>query len=57
MPEDTSKLDRFIASRLRDPEDRDAVRKLSAALFRRGYGSEEIRAALARARASYDYEE
>ena len=57
MPEDTSKLDRFIASRLRDPEDRDAVRKLSVALFRRGYGSEEIRAALARARASYDYEE
>jgi len=57
MPEDSSKLDRFIASRLKDPEDRDAVRKLSASLCRRGYGSEEIRAALDRFRASYDYED
>lgn len=57
MPEDTSKLDRIVASRLRDPDDRDAVRKLSASLFRRGFSVEEIREALERARASYDYEE
>lgn len=48
MPENDDKLDRFIASRLKDPEDRDQVRKLSAALFRRGYSWEEIRAALRR---------
>ena len=51
MPEDTSKIDRFIASRLRDPGDRDEVRKLSAALYRRGFSGEEIREALARFRA------
>ena len=48
MPEDGAKLDRLIAARLKDPADRDAVRKLSAALYRRGYSGEEIRAALAR---------
>mgnify|MGYP002860633795 CR=1 FL=1 len=57
MPEDTSKIDRFVQSKLRDPDDRDAVRKLSAALYRRGYSGEEIRAALDRARASYEYED
>ena len=57
MPEDTSKLDRFIASRLKDPGDRDEVRKLSASLFRRGYAAEEIRSALERARAAYEYED
>ena len=48
MPEDTGKLDSFIAARLTDPEDRDQVRKISAALFRRGYSWEEIRSALRR---------
>lgn len=57
MPEDTSKLDRLVASKLRDPEDRDAVRKLSASLYRRGFSGEEIREALERARASFEYEE
>ena len=57
MPEDTSRLDRLVASKLRDPDDRDAVRKLSASLYRRGYSGEEIREALERARASFDYEE
>ncbi|MBR7074219.1 MAG: regulatory protein RecX [Oscillospiraceae bacterium] len=57
MPEDTTKLDRLVASKLRDPEDRDAVRKLSASLYRRGYSGEEIRMALERARASFEYEE
>ncbi len=48
MPEPDDKLDRFIAARLRDPEDREQLRKLSAALFRRGYSWEQIRAALRR---------
>ena len=48
LPENTEKLDAFIARRLDDPSDRDSVRKLSAALFRRGYSWEEIRAALRR---------
>ena len=48
MPENTEKLDRFISSRLTDPEDRDQVRKVSAALYRRGYSWEEIRSALRR---------
>ena len=54
MPEDTSKIDRFIAQRLTDPNDRDAVRKLTAALFRRGFGTEEIRGALARFQTSLE---
>ena len=51
MPEGDEKLDRFIAARLRDPDDRDEVRKLSAALYRRGYSGEEIREALLRHKA------
>ena len=48
MPENTEKLDRFIAARLTDPEDREQIRKVSAALYRRGYSWEEIRSALRR---------
>ena len=56
LPEDTAKLDRFIAQRLKEPDDRDAVRKLSAALFRRGFSSEEIRSALSRFETSVEFE-
>ncbi|MBR1456083.1 MAG: regulatory protein RecX [Oscillospiraceae bacterium] len=48
MPEPDDKLDRFLAARLRDPDDREQVRKLSNALYRRGYSWEEIRSALRR---------
>ena len=48
MPENREKMDRFIAARLTDPEDRDQIRKVSAALYRRGYSWEEIRSALRR---------
>jgi len=48
MPENTEKIDRFIAARLKDPEDREQIRKISAALFRRGFSWEEIREALSR---------
>ena len=42
------RLDRFLTARLKDPEDREQIRKVSAALFRRGYSWEEIRSALRR---------
>ena len=48
MPEADDRLDKFIAARLKDPGDRDQIRKISAALFRRGYSWEEIRTALRR---------
>lgn len=59
MPENVDKLDRFISSRLHDPDDRDEVRRVSQALFRRGYSWDEIQRALERHRAGADdfYEE
>ena len=57
MPEGHDRLDRLIAAKLRDPDDRDAVRKLSASLYRRGFSGEEIREALERARAAFEYED
>ena len=52
-PEGTEKLDRFLSQRLRDPDDRDQVRRVTAALYRRGFSREEIREALARFHAEY----
>lgn len=46
MPESGDKLERFISSRLKDPHDREQIRKIGAALFRRGYSWDEIRRAL-----------
>ena len=54
MPEQEDKLDKFLSSRLKDPGDRAQVQKVSAALLRRGYSWEEIRAALARFRADIE---
>lgn len=48
LPDNSGKIDAFLARRLGDPYDREAVRKVSAALFRRGFSWEEIRAALRR---------
>ena len=48
MPAADEKLHKFIAARRKDPEDREQLRKIGAALFRRGYSWEEIRAALRR---------
>lgn len=48
MPSGDEKIDKFISARLNDPEDREQIRKISAALYRRGYSWEEIRGALAR---------
>ena len=48
MPASDEKLDKLISSKLKDPEDRDQVRKVSASLYRRGYSWDEIRSALRR---------
>lgn len=48
FPEDNSKIDKFISSRLTDPQDREQIRKISAALYRRGHSWEDIRRALRR---------
>ena len=42
------RLDKLIASKLKDPSDKDQIRKLSASLYRRGYSWEDIRSALER---------
>ena len=54
MPDGADKLDRLIAARLKDPGDRDEVRKLSASLYRRGFSAEEIRGALRRVQADFE---
>lgn len=56
LPEQEDKIDKFLVSRLNDPGDRAQVQKVSAALLRRGYSWEEIRAALARFRADWEDE-
>ena len=46
MPDNSDKMHKFISARLKDPNDRDQVRKVSQALYRRGYSWEDIRSAL-----------
>ena len=41
-------LDRYLRSRLKDPSDRDEIRRLSASLARRGFSWDEIRSAFER---------
>ena len=49
LPESTEALDALVRKKLRGTEpDRDTLRKLAAALCRRGFGWEEVRAAIAR---------
>ena len=48
MPSSDRKLDKLISSKLKDPDDREQVRKVSASLYRRGYSWDEIRSALRR---------
>lgn len=57
MPVNEGKMDRFIAAHLKDPGDREQVRKVSAALFRKGHSWDEIRAALARFEAEAEFED
>ena len=53
MPNTDDSIDRFIRNRLKDPNDRDEIRKLSASLARRGFGWEEIQSAIERYHDSY----
>lgn len=48
MGEPDEDIDRFLRAKLKDPEDREQVRKVSAALYRRGFSWDEIRSALNR---------
>ncbi len=50
LPEPEDKLNAYLKTKLKDPEDRAQVQKVSAALIRRGFSWEEIRTALARFR-------
>lgn len=54
MPEPDGELDRFLRNRLRNPDDPNEVRKVTAALSRRGYNWDEIRSALNRISADTD---
>ena len=53
MPEQDESVDRLLRARMRgaDPSDRAALKKASDALVRRGYGWDEISAAVERLRA------
>ena len=46
MPEDGGALERLIRIKLKDPSDRDEVRKVTAAMVRRGFSWDEIRRAM-----------
>ena len=48
MPETCGTLEQLIRGRLRNPANRDEVRKVSAAMVRRGYTWDEIRHAIER---------
>lgn len=56
MPDPDGKLDRLISAKLKDPGDREQVRRLANSLYRRGYSWEEIRSALSRYSAETDEE-
>ncbi|HAJ65363.1 MAG TPA: RecX family transcriptional regulator [Clostridiales bacterium] len=56
LPDNAGKIDTFLARKLTDVNDRETVRKVSAALFRRGFSWEEIRAALRRFDSSIEEE-
>lgn len=54
MPETDDKLLGLIHAKLKDPNDREQIRKISNALYRRGYSWDEIRTALSRCSAEYE---
>lgn len=54
MPQQDDKIEKYISSRLHDPEDREEIRKISASLYRRGYSWQEIRAAFEKLDAEFE---
>jgi len=57
MPEDSGALERLIRIKLKDPSDRDEVRKVTAAMVRRGFSWDEIRRAMDNAQCEMIHEE
>ena len=57
MPETDGTLEQLIRGRLRNPANRDEVRKVSASMVRRGYSWDEIRRAIERVGAEAEPEE
>ena len=57
MPETDGTLEQLIRGRLRNPANRDEVRKVSAAMVRRGYTWDEIRHAIERVGAEAEQED
>ena len=57
MPETDDILEQLIREKLRNPADRDEVRKVSAAMLRRGYTWDEIRHAIERVGAEAEPED
>lgn len=57
MPETNGTLEQLIRGRLRNPSNRDEVRKVSAAMVRRGYTWDEIRHAIERVGAEAEQED
>lgn len=57
MPETGDTLERLIREKLRNPANRDEVRKVSAAMVRRGYTWDEIRHAIERVNAEAEPED
>lgn len=53
LPEDDERIDAILERRLKDPNDKDEVRKAANYLFRRGYRWDDIRSAIARYSDSY----
>lgn len=48
LPPDDSAIDRILRTKVKDPENREQIRKATAALYRRGFSWDEIRSALRR---------
>ena len=57
MPETDDTLEQLIRGKLRNPADRDEVRKVSAVMLRRGYTWDEIRHAIERVGAEAEPED
>ena len=56
MPGQDDKLERFIRARLTDAEDRAQIKKISDALYRRGYSWDEIKSAINHIKSEEFYE-
>ena len=55
LPEQDAQIDTLLRRRLRsDTPDRDELRRASDYLYRRGFGRDEIRAAIARYQDNYE---